>query len=436
MTPQVKAEPSRRPVLSDDKKRLMTEVLIRNPTVFETFKDTLKVTDFSTFDAIYATAWSIALGFHEKHGKLPDRSLMLAGLSKRLQDDPNFLTEEYGDLEELIESAFSVKVGGEDISTSTVHAEWATKAVKDYLDEQLARQVQGKISNVRDVCGFLEAARRQADEIAAIDAGAGAVLFPEGWDKEGGIDAFSTGVPFFDNFLAGGHAPGEVYGLLGPFGSCKTTLAVMLAVEAAKQAHGLLSAGGDHEYVFLASYEAGVKELQLRMLSYAAQICRKSLEKMGSEGMHALSTCKNLLPYEKEMFKIAISEGKKVLGERGRAKRAIKWLKQHLVVLDMTGGDLVHRSAGSGYVGEIARRIASHLRRLGKNVKARLVLIDYVGAMARRHLETASKDEKNLRHLITRRSLGCEEPDHRQVQLPGLDAAPALRPSEPEGVGS
>ena len=155
---------------------------------------------------------------------------------------------------------------GTNLAKSEDHAEWAIRAAKKFCNEQIAVRVRQSVqihrSVLKDLPTFLETARQETEEVAAIGVSTAASLFPDGWDKEGGINMFSTGVNFLDTALKGGHAPGEVYGVLGPFASCKTTLAVMLAVEGCRHAAQLLQETGEQQCVFLASYEAGLAELR------------------------------------------------------------------------------------------------------------------------------------------------------------------------------
>ena len=307
--------------------------------------------------------------------------------------------------EGLIEIMFDDKgTWDTNLSKSEDHAEWAIKAVKKFQEERIAAKVRTTIQTRGWVREDLPSFRRRP---ATRPRRSPPSAFPPRQAffprlGQGGRDCnmFATGVDFLDVALKGGHAPGEVYGVLGPFASCKTTLAVMLCVEGCRQAAAVLKETGEHQYVFLASYEAGLPELRIRTLSYAAKIKRSSLEHMGQQGLAVLSTAKHLLPYEGIMFAAALDAGQKVLGERGRAKLAMKLLEKHLIILDMTGGDEQHRGAGSGYVAEITSRIKAELRGRGPDASCRLTIIDYVGAMAKRHLTVANKAVDELRHWV------------------------------------
>ena len=423
MKKKEKQVPSRM-VLTNAEKDAMIAVLARNPEVFELFKDSLKVDQFGDFDTVYKLIWQLVQDHHAEFGTLPSHSILMTSLVATIENCSDLLMEgEQANAEALVEMIFDDEgTWKTDLSTSEEHAEWAIKAVKQFREEQVVTKVKDQIRRqglmVSDVPQYLDAARQEADEIAAIGVSTAGSLFPEGWDKDGGINTVSTGLVFIDTFLNGGHAPEEVYGVLGPFASCKTTLGVMLAVNACRQAAQILKETGEHQYVFLASYEAGLSELRIRTLSYAAKIQRESLEAMGKKGLAALSTSDNLQPYEEKMFAGALADGKKVLGEQGRAKLVMKWLENHLIVLDMTGADESHRGAGSGYIPEIAHRIKTELRARGADAQCRLVVIDYVGAMAKRHLAKAEKEVAELRHWITSAPLEAKNQIAIKFQCP------------------
>ncbi len=74
-------------------------------------------------------------------------------------------------------------------------------------------------------------------------------------------------------------------------------------------------------------------------------------------------------------------------------------LNDHAIFIDLTGFDKNLRGAGSGGVEEIARIIGKELRR--RKGKAVCIVVDYVGAMAKRVLAATNKDESAIRHIVS-----------------------------------
>lgn len=397
------------PVLGQEQKAQMMRILIRNPEAFAQAKRHLKPEHFGEANAAYRPIWQIVVEYDAKHAKLPGRGVLVTRLEMMIKQDPDLLTfQQRAKARAFIATAFAdVRGGEEDCSASEKSARAAIRMLKKFREESLLAQTaescRPRKRMVADIMGLLNASREEMHEIATIGVPP-ARPFCEGWDKSKGIGIFSTGIPFLDTFLNGGHAPGEAYGFMGPYGSCKTTLAMMLCVEACRQAHRILQETGERQYVFLASYEAALEnELRFRGLSYAAQIHMETFEKADPElGIKSFSTAETLKAYEKELFRNAILAGRKVLGEKGRLKKVIDILNKHLIVLDMTGAAPNNSGAGAGYVPEIANAIQYELSARGANAKACIAVIDYVGAMAERHLAAMELDDSALRGLVKR----------------------------------
>jgi len=196
---------------------------------------------------------------------------------------------------------------------------------------------------------------------------------------------FTTGIPFVDSLLGGGHAPGEVHGLMGPYGSCKTMLAVALSVEACFQCHKIRRETGEDRCVLLFSYDAPPDEIWRRTRSYAAEVDLHSLEQIGTDGTKRLSTSR-LKSYEKELFAALISHGIAVPGENGRLNAVDEVLKRHLIPVDYYGTDKTRPQAGEGYVREATERIKEELRQRAPGAKPHTVILDYVGRMCEAYL--------------------------------------------------
>lgn len=415
-----------RKLLSNRDRETMMSVLIRNPDVFNLFRDQITKDHFGDLDVGYAFVWQIVCEFYNNYELLPDRALLMSELDSANEHYPDALNDtERSDLEAFVDVAFNEEEwDNEDLAVSAKYSRWAVKMLKKFLEERLATKAQELIKTQSslpvDLPSMLLEWQTESEQIAAIQTGGDSLTFSDDWDKSGGINMFSTGLSFFDKFLGGGHAPSEVYGLLGPYGSCKTTLGVMLAVCGAHHAATLANQpdyDGKQGYAIYVSYEARLNsELRFRSLSYAAYIRRASLETMGPDGIKSLSTWKTLKPYEKAKYKKELAKGNKVPGEQARAKDAITLLNNHTLFIDMTGSDPERRGVGGGGVDEIARIISWEMRkRKGKPV---VVIIDYVGAMARRNLASTGKDDSHLRHLIAGAPLKAKNMIADQFNVP------------------
>lgn len=188
-------------------------------------------------------------------------------------------------------------------------------------------------------------------------------------------DIGSIGISFLDKYMGGGDEPGEVMGLLGGFGTGKTTIGVMIAVEAAKRYYTVID--NTRTVSFLISYDERIQSMRSRVLSYGAIIHRKSLETMRS--LDDLSRTTSLRPYESYLFSQQLKLHGQVDGERERAEKLLPIVNNHLVLVDMTGED------GTGGPAAIAARIRSECER--RKCVAGRVVIDGVSAMVKRQID-------------------------------------------------
>lgn len=413
--PKVPAERAR--PLSGREKEAMLAVLVRNKQAFETFREVITAESFGALDVHLALVWQLTCDYHSKYEKLPGRGILVALAETQIEDNPELITDTE-ELSALIDVIFDDKEWGTDLSTSDTDRQWATDVAKRFLQERLAAEVQQSIRGEgrfeASLPEFFSAKLALAEYIEGLETNNVSLdLFEDGWDSNGGIAIHTTHLEFLDHFMSGGDAPGEVYGLMGPFGSCKTTVAIMRAVEGARAAEARQSeeqGQGRWGYSFFFSYEAPKTELRIRIMSYAARIDRGRLERMDQTGVKSLSTSKKLEKYEKKLFYKQLKASKFVPGERGRTKLVKPWLNRHLIAVDMTGTDKTRPGAGGGYVDEVRRMVTWELRRR-KNLLASqgifvepyaaCIVIDYVGLMCWNYLQAQGhKDDRMLRHLV------------------------------------
>jgi hypothetical protein len=279
---------------------------------------------------------------------------------------------------------------------------WGTTQLKRLLEEAAAKQIRTLLDTEFNAITVgmpecIAVAQEKIERIHSLDASGIIMAFPPGWDQDAGLVTESTGMVFIDKFLGTGTARSEVYGLLGPYGSCKTTLACILAAEAAKSYQRQFKLGDKPRVAFIASYEAPLKELELRIVSYLADIPRRSLES-ARDYAKDLSHSSDLRDYEKDRWRHLLNQNISVPGEYERMQAAISWLNLHLCILDFSNGK--NSVGGAGGADEIAQRIQGQLR--AREAECGMVVVDYVGAAVERLMTAQNIPVTELRHYIGR----------------------------------
>lgn len=396
-------QPTHRPIVGFEKRSRLLAILIRSKDALLAVHEQLLPEHFDDTEMSCALVWHAARKLFAAHGELPKKKILLAEINDIAQSCPEqFPTEEILSAEELVEDAFADKAPAE------AEVQWAVATAKNLLEDLLSAKVRATVHTSKavpiDLPGMLSALNQQANTISGLQTRPSPIPFPKGWDTAEAPKLRPTGISTFDVFLGGGHRDGEVYLFMGPYGSCKTTVAVQAQVEGAKAAAAMTSQSdwdGRIPLSVLNSYEMTKDEWQVRALSCAASIPRNIVEEMAAKGgLNYLSTADSLRDYERILFKRQLDLGEPVLGERERAEKAIKLLNQYALFIDMTGSDPSRRGAGNGYVPEIARVLDSELRSR-KNAYAIVVWVDYLGAMSKRHLEVSEYTLNDLRHMLS-----------------------------------
>ena len=227
-----------------------------------------------------------------------------------------------------------------------------------------------------------------------------------------------------------GMLAGEAYGLMGPSGSAKTTIAAMLAAESCKHwsrvVANTLNGGrtneepdilsnvrGDREgfesdvpsilqpqdlegcdlpVTYFVSFEEPLESYRRRMIGYAGRIARVSMEpRMNlSNDLNA-----NLRPpYDNENLS-------RWGTEVDRYRHITQLYRPFFQFIDFTGTD---SSLGAGTTTDIARAIHNDLEQRARFYKAKtrpaLIIVDYVKAMAYRVIAQQGGTMDDLRHHV------------------------------------
>jgi hypothetical protein len=201
-----------------------------------------------------------------------------------------------------------------------------------------------------------------------------------------------TGVPFIDLPL-GGQRDGDVNGLLGLFGSGKSTLGTQLAASFSLVEYTTARAENRTPgLIAYFTYEESAAKLYPRLWSTAFKIPRKKLETMVRPA-DVLTTPETMASYEYKL-----NPNGQPLCELQRWNIGRMYMGRTMRVFDMSGSE-EYPYAGFGYIDEIAACLDQWANVEGQPPK--LVGIDYAGLCCRRYMVRRGIDESKLRFYLT-----------------------------------
>jgi RecA/RadA recombinase len=382
--------------LGERQRQYALTVLMRNKDAFSMIKDQINSQLFNTeAGRANAVVWAVLKDYYNIHSDLPVQEVLLAELENRLSLTDEFDDEALEALDEFIEAAYAVPA--EDLKVNV-----AMKYLSQMITEQTQNSLLAEIQNggvVSDLPLLLQTHIAVADAAKAMTSGKAPLPFPDDPEEITAIELEPTGVAFLDLYMNGGMARKEVNGFCGPYGSCKTTLGIQLAVERARYSmHQARTTQTPPQRVYYFSWEEDLDQLRPRVLSYAAQITRSSLEGKGFQKKLSLSTLSSMKQYERELFREQIAAGV-IVGEYDRMMNSMAELNLNLRIMDFSGFDPNYQTLAGQMVEGIVTAIKQD-QRIDNNPGVSLVIVDYAGAAAERAILAGNAQRTDLRHLV------------------------------------
>lgn len=399
MGPRDKEMPQRGP-LRDRQKQLMLAIFIRSFEAFEaSYKQLTPEALQRSGDKGYALVWAVTRHHYTVFGELPTDEMLTTELEKRLEDDPEYLTEsEIVELDNFVGDVFN-------IDEKDLAPKFAYRFLRWFLEEDLQYQLREELSREgvsecfpKLLTGFAE----KAQSLTSMQAGKIAKPFDLNPKNQApAIIRRPTNIIVLDHYLKGGQVDGEVYGFCGPWGSCKSLTAVQLAVERAKLEQVQVQYSAKNKVplpiVYVIAYEGPFDSFKVRAVSYTAQIPRTTVE----DGVQAFSTRGKLKDYEKLRYASQKNTKSPVLSEYERWALYIPKLNHNLRLVDFTGESSLYREEATDLIDGIVSVIVRDQQE-NDNPGVSMIVIDYVMAAVNAYITAKRLDpSRTLRLLLS-----------------------------------
>jgi len=373
---------------------LSLSVILRNKKAFEQvrhFIDPVSIDNCLSNRAItllYQLVWD----FYKKTNDVPDPIYLTAQIKDLYKNNKLDLTrEERNYLQNIFNKIYSVD---EKYILEEKNVIIALKQLKEllnkYYDSNLVQSIIRDPENcdIDDIIAKIQEKKKSLDNIDCADNVE--ELFPPNWDQEQKYDFIPTFFGPLDRFFGGGMLPEEIYAFMGPFGSCKTTLAIQISVNLAEYASDLYLRGESKEgkipVSFFISTETPKSEVRLRILSYAAKIPRERLQ-----FTKLSSLCKEnrpgAIPETKYELMLYGNNDKRFISEYERAMAKTELLNKHFIFLDCSGNDPKFPTAGYNGILDVKNFIDRIIQKYENKIYPIFICIDHASGLASRILE-------------------------------------------------
>lgn len=387
MKKKSKGKQARVELLDSSKKEQMIAVLCRNPTVFGETVERVTTADLRDLNVAWAWAWRGCKQWWDEHGaSLPTKAQLTTEVQQLIKDSHNKINAvEIEETQEFINLIFDKEVWEEPLATSKGYAKYALKTFNRWQQERVVQTLHNNLvagnTLPANIVETLQGGLQEAEAAASADLPTHKPVFYEGWQNETKPQVISTGLKVFDDFLGGGWLKKEVVLFMGPYGSCKTTLAVIQVLNAAKECVELTakSKKGKRFVAVYVSYETTFEQFRERCIQYHGQVPHSRLKQLKSWFDFDDGSGGEPQPYEKKLFAEQIDKGHDYPCELARVNGTGQLVNDHVIFVDFSGAD-PNNPGGMGGLDELAARLRK-IKKEEPNLVFRLVVVDHVAAM-------------------------------------------------------
>jgi replicative DNA helicase len=254
-------------------------------------------------------------------------------------------------------------------------------------------------SVIKEPSKFVESITNVLNEIQSVESSAVFSVVPDVW-KPNIVVGDSIGIPYLDMFMTGGVRAGDVYGVLGGFGSGKTWIGINVITHFCKNENHrkikckMSGAPYKPKIGVLAHYEDSLDSIRFRLLASMADMPMKHVMEYIINGT-PLSTRSTYREYELKRY-ASISNDSIKRPEVERFEEAKVILADHCRIISLNGENQQHK--GKGYIDELTAQLNSCVKSSSSDLG--VCVLDYAKLMAERHVTGGKDGFQNLRHYI------------------------------------
>lgn len=400
--PPEEETPGVRRRLSFDQKELLLTYLIRRLPLFLEARRTLQASHWSEpAELVYGVVWACLLDYYQQNKELPGRTLLGTLVGTRLEEYRHAIPETVPvDARFFLDTVFLVTM--EELPDAYGYQLLQLFLAERTVADPLRRywELLDPADLPADLPSLLQDFGRRLEQVQSVTVQKATSLLADDGHDEAETILTPTALPWLDGYLEGGRALGELYGIMGCYGSGKTRLGCILAAEACLGMQGSSAAfGKEPGLVVYVSGEQPRYDIRRRVLSYTARISRQRFRGAYRDWMPNLSTAddpESLQAYE--LRPPVHVEGLPFRGERERLQDAVTALGPYFHVLELNCPK-DDPAAGTGYLDEIRARLDRLQQQVGRRIDT--LVIDYALLFVNRHLAVRGLEpDRNLRPLL------------------------------------
>ena len=380
----------------------------------------------------YAEVIQLICWFVDKYDRLPLHEEICGIIERRRERYGDYVASDvFDEIYELVAFVKTPNQRSERYAADRLLQDMAISIIKRWsmhlatvnLTSSLFSELQGGSKNIDRVNTLVKSFETAKTRLEGLDSPLIDELFFDGLGVPPDVTYVPTGVSVIDKHVGGGLLGGEMLLFMGPFGSCKTTFAVMAACNMAKACQRIFTAQQGPflthpdgtavqkcPVVFYVSTEATRNEFQQRCLTFLAEVPRERiLESRGDLNFfsdsdvptqqyeHEIEAQKRDALRQHNLNPDIFGCSMRYVSERQRINTAIELLRKHLLFVEFMDSNPKFKQYGKNGVADIQTIMDNHMR-MNAELYPYAFVLDHVSALANRICE--KKDSFDNMHLV------------------------------------